>query len=119
MIFSTMLSAARDPVLRHARHILQASRKSNRNKQSYFARLISSLAVLEQRDGKLQTASLSAVTAARKLGGPITGFIAGSGIRAVAKEAAEVKGMDKVIVIENVSYDRVSLLFSDYFTSHF
>ena len=78
--------------------------------QLAFARLVSSLAVLEQREGRLQNASLSAVTAAQKVGGPITGFVAGSGIKAVAEEAAKVKGLDKVIKVENDSYDRVRAL---------
>lgn len=63
--------------------------------------------MLEQRDGRLQNASLGAVTAAQKLGGSITGFVAGSGIKAVAEEASKVKGLDKVIMVENGSYDKV------------
>ncbi|KAL9635385.1 MAG: hypothetical protein Q9164_003495 [Protoblastenia rupestris] len=74
--------------------------------QSAFARLLSSLAVLEQREGKLQNASLSAVTAAQKLGGSVTGFVAGSGAKAVAEEAAKVKGLEKIIMVENSSYDK-------------
>ena len=75
--------------------------------QSSFARLLSSLAVLEQREGKLQNASLSAVTAAQKIGGTVTGFVAGSGAKAVAEEAAKVKGLEKIIMVENSSYDKV------------
>lgn len=52
-------------------------------------------------------ASLSAVTAAQKLGGSITGFVAGSGVKAVAEEAAKVKGIEKIIMVENGSYDKV------------
>ena len=63
--------------------------------------------MLEQREGKLQHGSLSAVTAAQKLGGSVTGLVAGSGIKGVAEEAAKVKGIDKVIMIENGSYDKV------------
>jgi len=65
------------------------------------------LAVLEQREGKLNVSSLSAVTAAQKLGGSVTGFIAGSGIKAVAEEAAKVKGLEKIIYVENAAYDKV------------
>ncbi len=72
-----------------------------------FARLLSSLAVLEQREGQLQNASLGAVTAASKLGGSITGLVAGSGINSVAEAAAKVNGLDKVMMIENGAYDRV------------
>ena len=99
-----MLSTTRSSVLRQAQYHL---RPFNRQQQSAFARLLSSLAVLEQREGKLQNASLSAVTAAQKLGGSITGFIAGSGAKAVAEEAAKVKGLEKIIMIDNGSYDKV------------
>ncbi|KAL2036540.1 hypothetical protein N7G274_010725 [Stereocaulon virgatum] len=98
-----MLSAPRSSVLRQAHHFL---RPSNVRRPSAFARLLSSLAVLEQREGKLQNASLSAVTAARKLGDSITGFVAGSGVKAVAEEAAKVKGLGKIIMIDNSSYDK-------------
>ena len=74
---------------------------------SASARLLSSLAVLEQRDGKLNHGSLGAVTAAQKLGGSITGFVAGSNIKAVAEEAAKVKGIEKVIAVDNGAYDKV------------
>ena len=97
-------------VLRQAQCYLGLPRTFNRQQQSAFARLLSSLAVLEQREGKLQNASLSAVTAARKLGGSITGFIAGAGVRSVAEEAAKVKGIEKIIMVENVAYDKVRLL---------
>lgn len=77
---------------------------------SALARLLSSLAVLEQKDGKLNTGSLGAVTAAQKLGGSITGFVAGGNIKAVAEEAAKVKGIEKIIAVDNAAYDKVSLL---------
>jgi electron transfer flavoprotein alpha subunit len=70
-------------------------------------RLLSALAILEQRDGKLNTGSLSAVTAAKNLGGSIHGFVAGSNIKAVAEEAAKVDGLEKVIAVENGAYDKV------------
>lgn len=100
-----MLSTTRSSVLRQAQYHL---RLINRHQQSAFARLLSSLAVLEHQKGKLQNASLSAVTAAQKLGGSITGFIAGSGAKAVAEEAAKVKGLEKIIMIDNGFYDKVS-----------
>lgn len=58
----------------------------------------------------LQSSSLSAVTAAQKLGGPVTGFVAGSNINPVARLAATVKGLDKIIKIDNGAYDKVHLL---------
>ena len=74
-----------------------------------LARLLSSLAIIEQRDGQLQSASLSAITAARKLGGSITGIVAGSIIRKPAEEAAKIEGLDKILMIENGAYDKVGL----------
>ena len=73
---------------------------------SIAIRSLSALAVLEQRNGKLEVPSLSAVTAAQKIGGSVIGFVAGSGIRAVAEEASKVKGLDKVIMVENSAYDK-------------
>ena len=101
-----MLCCAQRSAVRHVRAQLQPSR-ALRPQQTPFARLLSSLAVLEQREGKLNTASLSAVTAAQQLGESITGFVAGSGLRAVAEEAAKVKGIEKIIIVENGAYDKV------------
>lgn len=58
----------------------------------------------------MYSASLSAVTAAQKLGGPVTGFIAGSQVRSVAEDAAKIKGIGKIIMVENGVYDKVSSL---------
>ncbi|KAH6635193.1 hypothetical protein B0J18DRAFT_40399 [Chaetomium sp. MPI-SDFR-AT-0129] len=69
-------------------------------------RLLSALAILEQREGKLNTGSLSAVTAAQKLGGSVHGFVAGSSIKSVADEAAKVEGLEKVIVVDSAAYDK-------------
>jgi electron transfer flavoprotein alpha subunit len=75
---------------------------------------LSSLAVLEQKDGKLSHGSLGAITAAQKLEGPITAFLAGSNINGVAEEAAKVAGIEKVISVDNAAYDKVpqDLLFT-------
>ena len=73
-----------------------------------FRRLASSLAVLEQRDGVLNHGSLSAITAAKKLGGPIHVFVAGGNIKSVAEEAAKVDGVEKVIAVDSAAYEKVS-----------
>lgn len=78
---------------------------------SSLARLLSSLAVLEHKDGALQNSSLCAITAAQKLGNSITGFIAGRNIKALAETAAKVKGVEKIIIVENGAYDRVRFLY--------
>jgi electron transfer flavoprotein alpha subunit len=77
---------------------------------SALARLLSSLAVLEQKEGKLNYGSLGAVTAAQKLGGSITAFVAGSNIKAVAAEAAKVAGIEKIIAVDSEAYDRVCVM---------
>ncbi|KAK1516169.1 electron transfer flavoprotein domain-containing protein [Colletotrichum paranaense] len=69
--------------------------------------LLSTLAILEQREGQLNHGSLSAITAAKKLGGSIHGFVAGSNIKGVADEAAKVEGVEKVIAVDNAAYDKV------------
>lgn len=101
-----MQFCAQRSALRHFRAKLHPSR-ALQPQQIALARLLSSLAILEQREGKLQNASLSAVTAAQKLGGSITGLVAGSSIKAVAEEAAKVQGIEKIITVENGSYDKV------------
>jgi electron transfer flavoprotein alpha subunit len=90
-----MFSVARHSALRQARTQLR------------IARLLSTLAVLEQREGQLNVPSLAAVTAGQKLGGSVTAFVAGSGGKAVADEAAKVKGIEKIIYVENGAYDKV------------
>jgi electron transfer flavoprotein alpha subunit len=67
------------------------------------------LAILEQRDGKLIHASSNAVTAAQKLGGSITGFVAGSNIKSIAEQAAKIAGVDKIIAVDNAAYDKACL----------
>jgi electron transfer flavoprotein alpha subunit len=97
------------PIARHS--ALRAIRISStilpRSPISSLSRLLSTLAILEQRDGKLSGGSLCAVTAANKLGGSITGFIAGSNIKAVADQAAKGNGMEKVVMVDNGAYDKV------------
>jgi hypothetical protein len=72
---------------------------------SVLARLASTLAILEQREGKLNDSSLGAITAAQKIGGPIHGFVAGP--KSVAETAAKVKGLEKVLMVDNAAYDKV------------
>jgi electron transfer flavoprotein alpha subunit len=102
-----MFSVARRSALRQARTQLNHRQPITIPQNSPLARLLSSLAVLEQRDGKLNTSSLSAVTAAQKAGGSVTAFVAGSSIKAVAEAAAKVEGIEKVIFVENGAYDKV------------
>ena len=104
-----MFSIARNSALRQASTCSRPLRSLSLAQQTLLSRLLSTLAVLEQKDGKLLNGSLSAVTAAQKLGGSITGFVAGSEVKAVAEEAAKVKGIDKIVMVENEAYDKVGL----------
>ncbi|GAM84457.1 hypothetical protein ANO11243_024530 [Dothideomycetidae sp. 11243] len=101
-----MFSAARQTALRHARTSCLNATRPSFIQQLHATRLASTLAVLEQRDGKLNSSSLAAVTAGVKVGGGITGIVAGSNIKAVAEEVAKVEGVEKVIYIENAAYDK-------------
>jgi len=98
-----MFSTSRTNALRQINAQLQFARLSHSNPTSY-ARFLSSLAIIEQRDGTIQ--SLSSVAAAVKLGGSVTGFVAGSGAKSAAEAAAKVKGVEKVLFVESGTYDR-------------
>ena len=104
-----MLAARPAPsVLRQSRLVTRPSfRPLTANQAASFRRLLSSLALLEQREGKLNVSSLAAVSAAQKLGGSITGFVAGSKGKSLAEEVAKVKGIEKVVYVENGAYDHV------------
>ena len=103
-----MLSLARSSALRSLRTQLQTASLASRtpSQASTLARLLSTLAILEQRDGKLNNGSLGAVTAGQRLGGSVHGFIAGKGAKTMAEEAAKVEGIEKIIVVDNAAYDR-------------
>ncbi|RJE27185.1 Electron transfer flavoprotein [Aspergillus sclerotialis] len=102
-----MFPIARNSVLRAARSQIFPSRALNQPTASALARLLSTLAVLEQRNGKLQNSSLAAIAAAQKLGGSVTGFVAGSGVKAsAAAEAAKIKGLEKVVAVDNDAYEK-------------
>lgn len=103
-----MFSVARNSGLRTVRTRLRQSQPIAVPQYSAFARLASTLAVLEQKDGKIVSQSLAAITAGTKLGGSITAFVAGSGVKSAAEEAAKSKGVEKVIYVDNAAYDRVS-----------
>ncbi|PNP41295.1 electron transfer flavoprotein alpha subunit [Trichoderma gamsii] len=67
---------------------------------------LSTLAILEQRDGQLSHGSLSAVTAGIKVGGSVHAFLAGSKVSAAAEQAAKINGVEKIITVENDAYNK-------------
>ncbi|KAI6781770.1 electron transfer subunit alpha-like protein [Emericellopsis cladophorae] len=100
-----MFPAARRAVARHASRVIGAA-PSLASRAYARSRLLSTLAVLEQRDGQLSHGSLSAFTAAKKLGGTVHGFIAGTSVASAAQEAAKVDGVEKIISVDNLSYEK-------------
>ena len=105
-MFAPTRSSSFRQVQCHLRTCIQHGNK----RTAAYERLLSTLAVLEQREGKLNPSSLAAVSAAQRLGGTVSAFVAGSGVKVVAEEAAKLKGIEKVIYVDNGAYDRVSLI---------
>ncbi|KAI8900999.1 hypothetical protein BC833DRAFT_646548 [Globomyces pollinis-pini] len=83
------------------------SRQSLRLIQRFQGRHASTLLVIEQRAGAAQASNLHALTAANKLGFPITAFVAGtaSQVDAAAKEVAKYPGVTKVLAAKADSLD--------------
>jgi electron transfer flavoprotein alpha subunit len=65
---------------------------------------MATLVVAEHDNATLKGATLNAVTAARKIGGPVHVVVAGSGCGAVAQAAAKIEGVEKVRVADGPSY---------------
>jgi electron transfer flavoprotein alpha subunit len=63
------------------------------------------LVVIEHKDNKIASASLNAITAATKIGGPVAALVAGSAPETVASAVASVPGIEKVIVAKGDAYD--------------
>merc|ERR1712000_338169 len=105
----TMLSVARHSALRTLRAQTCSKSLFAQTQSSSLARLLSTLAILEQEDGKINTGSLGAVTAGQKLGGPIHGFVAGKAGKSLAQAAAKIQGLEKVIAVENEACERITL----------
>ena len=89
------------------RTALRAPRTATPFSASSLRSFLSSLAILEQREGQLNHGSLSAVTAAQKLGGSVHAFVAGGGVKSVADQAAKIEGVEKIIAVDNPAYDKV------------
>lgn len=90
-------------MLKSGRSVAQPSRLHSL--YTSIARAISSLVLAEQNHGKLQPATLHAVTAAKQLGGPVTMLVAGKGIAEVASAASAVEGVEKVLVADDATLE--------------
>jgi electron transfer flavoprotein alpha subunit len=102
-----MFSVRRNSLLRQARSQLQVHARSQSASIHPNARFASTFVILEQKDGKMLQPSLQVVSAAKSLGGPVVGFIAGKSVKGAAEEAAKLDGLDKVIMVDNENYEKV------------
>jgi electron transfer flavoprotein alpha subunit len=69
-------------------------------------RALSTLAVLEQGNGRLSNGYLNVIAAAQKLGGSVHALVAGADTSATARDAAQTQGVDKIIAVTNPAYDK-------------
>jgi electron transfer flavoprotein alpha subunit len=65
---------------------------------------MSILVLAEHADGALSPAVLNTITAAKAVGGDVHLLVAGDDCDAVAREAAAIDGVDKVLVVEDARY---------------
>lgn len=72
---------------------------------SVSARRLDTLVFVEAVGGKITPASLSTITAASKIGEPVTALVAGSQGAQVANDVAGVDGVSKVLVAKDAKYD--------------
>lgn len=54
----------------------------------------------------MQTGTLSAISAASKLGGSIHALLAGKGTKEIADSVAKINGIEKVLYVDNEAYDK-------------
>ncbi|KAJ8412915.1 hypothetical protein AAFF_G00104970 [Aldrovandia affinis] len=69
-----------------------------------FQRFQSTLVVAEHSNDKLSPITLSAITAAHKLGGEVSCLVAGTSCTKVAEEISKVQGVKQVYVAEHDAY---------------
>ncbi|KAM0445822.1 hypothetical protein ACHAPV_006736 [Trichoderma viride] len=100
-----MLSLTRQLLSKRGDAALGRSMRWASSKYSQSSAL-STLAILEQRDGQLSHGSLSALTAGTKVGGPVHAFLAGNNVSSAAEQAAKVNGVEKIITVENDAYSK-------------
>lgn len=69
-----------------------------------FARLQSTLVLVEHNGKSVLPVTKHAITAAKKVGGEISCLVAGPEVGPVAAEVASIQGLAKVLVVENKEY---------------
>ncbi|RWS27010.1 Electron transfer flavoprotein subunit alpha-like protein, partial [Leptotrombidium deliense] len=68
-----------------------------------FGRNESTLVIAEHSENKLNSSTLSAVTAAQKIGASVDCLLAGNDVKAVLSELKKVKGLNKIFVADNAA----------------
>jgi len=71
---------------------------------AFARRFQSTLIVAEHNNEKLSAITLNAITAAKKVGGPVSCLVAGSKCSAVVAELSKAPGISKILVAESASY---------------
>jgi len=66
---------------------------------------MSILIIAEHDNSSLKPATLNSVTAAQEIGGDIDILVAGSGCQGAAEQAAQVAGINKVLVADDAAYN--------------
>lgn len=66
---------------------------------------LDTLAFIEAANGKVTASTLSAITAAKDIGKPITGVLLGPQGEQAKEEAAKIDGLSKVLLVKDAKYD--------------
>lgn len=66
---------------------------------------LKTLAFVEAANGSISSASLSAISAAKEIGKPVTAILAGSKSNKLASKIATIDGIEKVFVYDSSQYD--------------
>ena len=68
---------------------------------------MSILVVAEHDNSSVNAATLNVITAAQQIGGDITVLVAGAGCAGAGEAAAQIAGVNKVLVADNAAYDHM------------
>lgn len=89
----------------HRRQLLLRASKLSRCRDTR-SRWASTLTIIEHRNGEVSPASLNAITASTKIGGPVTAFIAGTGAESLAERVRKIAGVEKALHVSSQAYDK-------------
>jgi electron transfer flavoprotein alpha subunit len=85
--------------------ILSSSSSSSSSSSHQHRRFASILVIAEHDNKKLSAATLSSVSAGSKLGGDVVVLVAGKASNAVGAAAAKVKGVKKVLHVDDAQFE--------------